>query len=67
MNVPIANKGGSEDGAGRDGGGRRRRGMNRRGGGVERGKIAIINPNLSVFLPINIIYSMQVSERFYCR
>ena len=65
MNVPIANKGGSEDGAGRDGGGRRRRGMNRRGGG--RGKIAIINPNLSVFLPINIIYSMQVSKRFYCR
>ena len=30
----------------------------------EKGKIAIINPNLSVFLPINIIYSMQVSERF---
>ena len=42
--------------------------MNRRGGGVEeRGKIAIINLNLSVFLPINIIYRMQVSERFYCR
>ena len=32
--------------------------------GGERGKIAIINPNLSVFLPINIIYSMQVLERF---
>ena len=32
--------------------------------GRERGKIAIINPNLSVFLPFNIIYSMQVLERF---
>ena len=34
MNVPKANKGGSEDGAGRDGGGggeRRKRGMIRRG------------------------------------
>ena len=34
MNVPIANKGGSEDGAGRDGGGgggRRKKGMIRRG------------------------------------
>ena len=33
MNVPIANKGGSEDGAGRDGGGggRRKREMIRRG------------------------------------
>ena len=32
--------------------------------GGERGKIVIINRNLSVFLPINIIYSMQVLERF---
>ena len=32
MNVPLANKGGSEDGAGRDGGGGgRKRGMIRRG------------------------------------
>ena len=62
MNVPIANKGGAEDGAGRDGrggGGEREEWL-----GGERGKIAIINPNLSVFLPFNIIYSMQVLERF---
>ena len=31
MNVPKANKGGSEDAAGRDGGGGRQRGMIRRG------------------------------------
>ena len=56
MNVPKANKGGSEDGAGRDGeGGGRKRGMIRRG---ER------QDSLSIFLPINIIYSMQVLERF---
>ena len=63
MNVPIANKGGAEDGAGRDGrgggGGEREEWL-----GGERGKIAIINLNLSVFLPFNIIYSMQVLGRF---
>ena len=60
MNVPKANKGDLKMGRGEmEGGGKREEWL-----GGERSKIAIINPNLSVFLPINIIYSMQVLERF---